>query len=103
MYVTYIGALSNAGIIFFASGAFDQYSLWNKLCGFMILEHILILGMFFIRLIIIDQPSTVHKGLLWSRRLAKEVGLEKKILPKEAVTVAEEDFILKYSDINYQE
>ena len=103
LYVAYMGAISNAGIIFFASGAFDGYSLWDRVCGFMILEHFLIVGMYFIRLVIPEQSSVVQNGLLWGGRLAKERGLVETPTNKEQVIVSELDFMLKYQDVNYQD
>ena len=82
VFIAYVGAINNAGIIVFPSGLFDAaLSGYGdsqndretmQVLIFIALEHLLILGMFMISVIIPDEPEVVQKGLVWSERVINE-------------------------------
>ena len=104
--IAYAGALSNAGIIFITSGIFDSHSLFDKILGFITLEHFLLLGMYLINIIIPDFPIIVTNGLNWSKRIAEEKKLNWKVglnIKAEFNTSrGDEKFLLHLEDFNYQ-
>ena len=70
--VSYVGAITNTGIIAFTGNMFggDTGSKWLI---FVAIEHGLLLAKFLISLAIPDEPEVVVKGLAWSKRIEAEV------------------------------
>ena len=86
--ISYFGAISNAAIIIFTSGSFDEISSSNEkqddllppftlLVIFMALEHTFFFIKFVIGVAVPDVPESVKDGLVWSSRVAKERLLKK--------------------------
>lgn len=78
VFIAYMGAINNAGIIVFPSGLFDSIvadyadSTAVQVLIFIVFEHILIVGMFLISVMVPDDPEVVQKGLIWSERIINE-------------------------------
>ena len=83
--ISYFGAISNAAIIIFTSGSFDEIPsliqnenrLFTLLVIFMALEHTFFFIKFVIGVAVPDVPENVKDGLVWSSRVAKERLLKK--------------------------
>ena len=83
--VSYIGAITNAGLIVFTGQLFhglDGQAQWLVFVG---IEHILLASKFLISVAIPDEPSVVTKGLAWSARVAEELKDEGKQTQQEFV------------------
>lgn len=93
--VTYLAAFSNAGLIFFTSGAFNDSSYSEKVIGLVLLEHFLVCCIFCIRSAIPSTPQVVKKGLMWSAHMVHQQKTT------EAPQSFPEEFLLKPSDLNY--
>lgn len=83
--ISYFGAISNAAIIIFTSGSFDntpsiiatEDHLFTLLVIFMALEHTFFFIKFVIGVAVPDVPENVKDGLEWSSRVAKEKLIKK--------------------------
>lgn len=83
--ISYFGAISNAAIIIFTSGSFDnipsitstESHVFTLLVVFMALEHTFFFIKFVIGVVVPDCPEDVKDGLVWSNRIAKETLLKK--------------------------
>lgn len=83
LIMAYAGAINNSGLIIFTSGVLDNFlkeiydpsfilTNFHYLVAFVVLEHILIVGMFLISIMIAENPEVVEKGLIWSERIINE-------------------------------
>ena len=76
--VSYVGAITNAGLIVFTGALFHGTGVQTQWLIFIGIEHILLASKFLISVAIPDEPSVVTKGLAWSSRIAEETGSESK-------------------------
>lgn len=63
--VSFFGTITNAGIIVFASGAFDDFSNFVVFLSFLILEHVFIMFKIILDVGIQDEPDKVTDGYKW--------------------------------------
>lgn len=101
--VAYAGAFTNSGIIFITMDLYDDN--YQKILGFLIIEHIMVLGMMAIEIIIPDVPSVVSDGKAWSERIVMDLRLEgiatKNKIVELNVSKGDEPFWLEPKDILY--
>jgi hypothetical protein len=122
LIMAYVGAINNSGIIIFTSGIvesiFDDIKEGDLdfyyLIAFVVLEHILLIGMFLISVLIPDNPEIVEKGLIWSERKINERLYNSssapklnyfKVLAQNAINKQKEktEFMLQETDLAYDE
>ena len=125
LIMAYAGAINNSGLIIFTSGALDNFlrdvsgatvipSAFEYLVAFVILEHVLIVGMFLISVMIAENPEIVEKGLIWSERIINErlyktsSGIKFKFMKnliESAIEKGKKDdnFLLEDDELNYTE
>ena len=80
LIMAYVGAINNSGLIIFTSGIVKNILAnttfsnepFSYLVAFVVLEHVLLIGMFLISVLIPDNPEMVEKGLIWSERMINE-------------------------------
>ena len=79
LIMAYIGAINNSGLIIFTTGIVESLlgdkegsKFFYILVAFVVLEHILLIGMFLISVLIPDNPEIVEKGLVWGERMINE-------------------------------
>ena len=70
--VSFIGAITNAGLIVFTARIFHGVGIQGQWLVFMGIEHLLLLCKFLISIAVPDQPTVVKKGLAWSQRIMEE-------------------------------
>jgi|Transcript_8929 hypothetical protein len=63
--VSFFGTITNAGIIVFATGAFDDCSHFIIFLSFLVIEHIFIMFKIIIDVGIQDEPDKVTDGYKW--------------------------------------
>lgn len=101
--VTYAGAFTNSGIIFITMNLYEDN--FQKILGFLIIEHVMLFGMKFIEIIIPDVPSVVSDGKMWSDRISTEIMLEgianEKKQAEFNISKGTEPFWLEPKDIHY--
>ena len=122
LIMAYIGAINNSGLIIFTSGLVegffvsdpDKSKFFITLVDFVVLEHVLLIGMFLISALVPDYPEIVEKGLIWGERMIKEKiyyakndakltsekSTDKNHADKKAAAV---DFQLKETDLEIME
>ena len=76
-WVSFMGIITNVGLIMFTSHVFscDIHTAWLR---FLLLEHSFIILKLVISMVIPDEPQVVRFGLMWSNRKAGEQMYEKK-------------------------
>lgn len=70
--ISFLGALTNTGIIIFTTDVFDLEDASVKWMYFLLIEHVLLMFKFFIDRQIPDCPSKVKDGITWSERITNE-------------------------------
>ena len=116
VFIAYVGSINNAGLVVYTTGLFQNFlnpdENYKILLLFIVIEHVLLLGMFFISVIVPDDPEIVEKGLIWSERMVNErlyktneTGIEKNY-GDQARQKAKDDkaeFLLRENKIQYRE
>ena len=118
VFMAYVGAINNAGLVVYAAGLFeaivDSSDSFNDsnvvyLLIFIGLEHVLLFGMFLISVMIPDEPEVVRQGAIWSERIINEklyqiVETRPNVdHPPKEDGKADIDFLLSEAKIKYEE
>ena len=103
LIVAYAGAFTNSGIIFLTMNLYEDN--YQKILGFLVIEHVMLFGMKFIEIIIPDVPSVVSEGKAWSDRITTEIMLKGIVNHKKQAEVntskGTEPFWLDPKNIQY--
>lgn len=67
-----IAIISNTALIIFTTNVFGLETILGKWMTFIIIEHILVSGMYFIDVLIPDTPTIVKNGITWSNHYVEE-------------------------------
>ena len=69
--ISYIGVVSNAALIVFTAGVFDD-GIRKEWIAFLVIEHALFVIKYLIAAYIPDMPTLVNNGKTWSQRVIDE-------------------------------
>lgn len=89
--VSYVGAVTNTGIVVFTGNAFPGLAMENKWLVFVAIEHTLFLIKFLISVAIPDEPSVVSRGLAWSKRMEADLKGQDSGTTEEELIVPQEE------------